>query len=605
MDFTNDLTDPVGTVVPSPVANENAAAVEVPCRDFQACCVSPSSSSSGRAPLRQLIDPSNPVHCLVGASLPKVALASPTLRLFSPVSWVPSSQEENLARDGAGVQAPHSANNHGFASPKASAAKRNPYSMETPRSIATPFSRKDSGCGFADVIGRSSPVTFRHSTSARFPNWMSTANKTLFPADKPGDGGECVAPPPSLAKYSTLRADATPWTPKISTWSPPTTAVTGAKPSTPTEKLWRMQQPLFPTPPNFLYNSTNPNQAGRLVEKDQQQVLHIHDFPSVHTHYLARTSHLKYNGSKNRGDTVVCSLCLVRGTARLTKILYTCELCDFDVCQSCLAVHGGYDKADGVGLGDEIVLLEQSKDAGSEMRQTPFTKNRRVLATPTNHHLVSPTASVLNPLNMIHAFSQLTTSCGTGSGGDGKRDGPPPDEPRGGSGSIGTNSGRLALNSAEVNRLRNQFGRQVANPLTKSKDINGSNGKGFTVYISISEPHFHETKDLEILMEQTIYFDTTWPTVQKANERAKYIYMVKNAWNPKSLETTSFEEVTNENGMKQYVLLLPTVELWSATVSPDEDFQFLPYIIPRGPRDRMALLLAPAKSPAFMGTPGV
>jgi hypothetical protein len=106
-------------------------------------------------------------------------------------------------------------------------------------------------------------------------------------------------------------------------------------------------------------------------------------------------------------------------------------------------------------------------------------------------------------------------------------------------------------------------------------------------------------------MEQTIYFDTTWPTVQKANERAKYIYMVKNAWNPKSLETTSFEEVTNENGMKQYVLLLPTVELWSATVSPDEDFQFLPYIIPRGPRDRMALLLAPAKSPAFMGTPGV
>lgn len=77
--------------------------------------------------------------------------------------------------------------------------------------------------------------------------------------------------------------------------------------------------------------------AARQTRSDEiarQACLHTLSFPQVHSHSLAKHSQLKMNGSPRRG---CCDVCphnhFFFGLER--KPLYTCEICDYDICTAC------------------------------------------------------------------------------------------------------------------------------------------------------------------------------------------------------------------------------------------------------------------------------
>ena len=67
----------------------------------------------------------------------------------------------------------------------------------------------------------------------------------------------------------------------------------------------------------------------RKQEIERQRKLHKHDFPRVHEHPLASTQKLILFGD-DRDLQSTCSICKYEGAC-----VWTCELCDFDLCQGC------------------------------------------------------------------------------------------------------------------------------------------------------------------------------------------------------------------------------------------------------------------------------
>jgi len=77
-------------------------------------------------------------------------------------------------------------------------------------------------------------------------------------------------------------------------------------------------------------------EAFRMAEIASQTALHTHSCPNVHIHPLALTKELKFNGWSRKA---CCSVCY--GGSRVvleidpSPCMYTCEICDWDICQKC------------------------------------------------------------------------------------------------------------------------------------------------------------------------------------------------------------------------------------------------------------------------------
>ena len=68
----------------------------------------------------------------------------------------------------------------------------------------------------------------------------------------------------------------------------------------------------------------------------QQKTLHVHSFPRVHHHALAMSDQLVCHGAM-RSDSASCDNCrsLYYYDGRRLSSVYSCEICDWDICQSC------------------------------------------------------------------------------------------------------------------------------------------------------------------------------------------------------------------------------------------------------------------------------
>jgi hypothetical protein len=73
--------------------------------------------------------------------------------------------------------------------------------------------------------------------------------------------------------------------------------------------------------------------AERQRQIESQKALHTHSYPRVHQHSLARTQDLILKGSC-RADGANCDQC-VNGWFQRARCVWTCEACDFDICQHC------------------------------------------------------------------------------------------------------------------------------------------------------------------------------------------------------------------------------------------------------------------------------
>eukprot|EP00934_Nitzschia_sp_Nitz4_P000859 Nitzschia sp. Nitz4//scaffold184_size43902//16498//18555//NITZ4_007281-RA/size43902-processed-gene-0.4-mRNA-1//1//CDS//3329539648//859//frame0 len=74
--------------------------------------------------------------------------------------------------------------------------------------------------------------------------------------------------------------------------------------------------------------------AERKREITKQEAFHVHSFPLVHPHKFAKTCSL-FSLGKSRIATANCDVCQQFGYLSASKPVWTCEKCDFDICQVC------------------------------------------------------------------------------------------------------------------------------------------------------------------------------------------------------------------------------------------------------------------------------
>lgn len=102
--------------------------------------------------------------------------------------------------------------------------------------------------------------------------------------------------------------------------------------------------------------------AERKRELDSQRTLHDRPFPLVHPHDLARTRDLVLNGTR-RTSTSVCNLCSRFWFTAGRPCVWTCEGCNFDICQKC------FDQAN--------VTMEEKERAADEVRRRDMEAQER------------------------------------------------------------------------------------------------------------------------------------------------------------------------------------------------------------------------------------
>lgn len=163
--------------------------------------------------------------------------------------------------------------------------------------------------------------------------------------------------------------------------------------------------------------------AERASELVSQTERHNHHFPAVHSCHLARTEDLLLHGEP-RCYNAFCSEC------RSQNVLYTCESCDFDVCQECFKEKTMTPEEKKVEAARKAVLERQKRKRDDELRRLreEEEEKERKRWDPTTHFkpkIIHPEANNCDPNgNRMKGF---TIFCSSGYGYDGwhSYEGPP------------------------------------------------------------------------------------------------------------------------------------------------------------------------------------
>ena len=164
----------------------------------------------------------------------------------------------------------------------------------------------------------------------------------------------------------------------------------------------------------------------REKEIESQTVLHVHDYPRIHSHPLANTMMLKMNG---KSRDACCELC-----GRSQPIQCTYETCDFDICRFCFNKNNmTYEERERQERERNVMRLEEESvrvRQESQRRMTLLekereTEERRMIDRASEHFgmaIICPSDEKLDSnANKLRGY---TVWCSVGS----RWDGPPKKE---------------------------------------------------------------------------------------------------------------------------------------------------------------------------------
>lgn len=117
-----------------------------------------------------------------------------------------------------------------------------------------------------------------------------------------------------------------------------------------------------------------------------------------------------------------------------------------------------------------------------------------------------------------------------------------------------------------------QFQSAIVEPLDARKSPSRSNVKGFTVWCSESNSNsrYHDESE-------TMEFDTTWSSIEDANDRARYLFYWRNCWSvdPELVDGQGRVDESITEGLVTFEMEHCDVS-WQVGVVPDIAFKYMP-----------------------------
>ena len=228
----------------------------------------------------------------------------------------------------------------------------------------------------------------------------------------------------------------------------------------------------------------------REEEVTKQAKLHTHNFPNIHCHPLAKSEFLSHSG-KPRVELAVCQQCkdanMDVDNRCTSQVAWTCESCNWDICQACF-----------IRAMDEQMDLTCTSDL--TLTLTASSSCRDELATVSGDTEGDDTES-----------SELVARLSLVDDGD-------------------DDDEQSQKQNASPRAYRydppDVFNRNAISPPPNYQDREGGKGKGYTVWFKWG-PVDASTANINSGFARKD-FDSTWPTREEADARARYLYHWKN-----------------------------------------------------------------------------
>lgn len=259
--------------------------------------------------------------------------------------------------------------------------------------------------------------------------------------------------------------------------------------------------------------------ATRTAEIEAQKRFHSHFYPLVHPHKMACTTALKINGQARNQPN--CDCCRFR-ISRLDKA-FTCEVCDWDICGNCF---------------EERNATPEERDALFEMRRKDQEKLRKEWERNKQQQTLE-----LEKRRKMQEKLRIEWE---------------------------RENQQREIEFEREWKAENQFSANIIKPPAQNKSFT-TKGHKYVVWSS--------DKVKYINMETTQQFDSSWKTIQEANDRARYLFFWENAEGAEPNELGSGGDDGTINKSLRVGLVTYTIKgyrhIWTVGVVPTAAFLHL------------------------------